>query len=157
MDQPSLDRPDPACLAVRRVLVVDDDPFSAQGLALILSHEGYEVQTAADGESALVIAAAFEPDAILSDLDLPGINGHELARQVCRHPAIGSRLRILVAVSGQSEADVRQRSREAGFDRHFAKPVDPEAILALLASIVWEGEPAVPAPSLRTRPQSVSS
>ncbi len=157
MDPSSPDRPAPACLAVRRVLVVDDDPSSAQGLALILTHEGYEVRTAADGESALAIAATFEPGAILSDLDLPGIDGHELARRVCRNQAIVARLRILVAVSGKSEADVRRQSREAGFARHFAKPIDPEAILALLASIAWEEEPAVPAPSVRTRPQSVSS
>lgn len=144
MERSSPDRPDDVGPTVRRILVVDDDPTSAQGLALILRHEGYEVQTAADGESALELAAAFGPEAILSDLDLPGIDGHELARRLRHNRSITARLRILVAVTGQSEPEVRRRSREAGFARHLVKPIDPEAILALLDSIAWQEGLVVP-------------
>jgi CheY-like chemotaxis protein len=144
--QPEAMRPGPI-VPRRRVLVVDDDDASAQGLAMILRFDGYEVRVARDAESALRVVRAFRPEAILSDIGLPEIDGHELARRIRQDRDLSASLKLLAAVTGQGEPEVRRRSREAGFDRHLVKPIDPEVILALLASLEWREEPLVLEPS----------
>jgi signal transduction histidine kinase/ActR/RegA family two-component response regulator len=123
--------------ARRRVLVVDDTDSSAQSMAMILKLEGYEVQIAYDGETALELIRTFRPEAILSDIVLPGLDGHELARRIRRDSDLSAGVALLAAVTGQGEPEARRRSREAGFDRHLVKPVDPDSVLALLASLEW--------------------
>jgi CheY-like chemotaxis protein len=125
----------------RRVLVVDDNETSAQCLALILGLEGYEARAVYDGESALEIARSFRPDIVLTDIGLPGIDGHELARRIRRDRELCAGLKLLAAVTGQAGAEARSRSREVGFDHHFVKPIDPETILALIASLEWHQAP----------------
>lgn len=132
----------PAAISpTRRVLVVDDDKTSAQSLAMVLQLEGYEVRIAYDGESALAVARAFRPEAILADHGLPGIDGCELARRIRRDVALSAGLGLLAAVTGRDEPEARRRSREAGFDQHLVKPIDPEVILVLLASLEWREGP----------------
>jgi signal transduction histidine kinase/ActR/RegA family two-component response regulator len=126
--------------AARRILVVDDNDTAAQSMAMILKLEGYEVQIAYDGETALQVARTFRPEAILSDIGLPGIDGHELARRIRQDPDLSASVAFLAAVTGYAEAEARRRSRESGFDHHLVKPVDPEAVLALLASLEWRSE-----------------
>jgi CheY-like chemotaxis protein len=144
--QPEAVHPGPV-VPRRRVLVVDDDDTTARCLALILRLEGYEVQVAPDGESALRAVGAFHPEAVLSDIGLPGIDGHELARRIRQDRDLSASLKLLAAITGQGEPEARRRSREAGFDRHLVKPIDPEAILAMLASLEWREEPWVLEPS----------
>jgi signal transduction histidine kinase/ActR/RegA family two-component response regulator len=120
----------------RRVLVVDDNTSAAQSMAMILKLEGFDVQVAFDGESGLEAARAFHPAAILMDIGLPGIDGYELARRIRQDPQLNSGLAMLAAVTGYAEPEARRRSREAGFDQHLVKPVDPESVLALLAEAV---------------------
>jgi CheY-like chemotaxis protein len=107
---------------------------------MILKLEGYEVQLAYDGETALQIARTFRPEAILSDIGLPVIDGYELARRIRQDPDLSASVAFLAAVTGYAEAEARRRSRDAGFDHHLVKPVDPEAVLALLASLEWRSE-----------------
>jgi CheY-like chemotaxis protein len=130
----------------RRVLVVDDNDTVAECLALILELEGYEVRVASDGESALAAVRAFRPGAVLADIGLPGIDGHELARRIRQDRDLSEDLKLLAAVTGDGEPEARRRSREAGFDRHIVKPIDPEWILALLASLEWREEPVTVGP-----------
>jgi CheY-like chemotaxis protein len=117
-------------------------------MAMILKIEGYEVQVAYDGETALELIRTFRPEAILSDIGLPGIDGHELARRIRRDPGLSAGVQLLVAATGYAEAETRRMSREAGFDHHLVKPIDPETVLALLASLEWHEstplEPSVP-------------
>jgi CheY-like chemotaxis protein len=101
-------------------------------MALILKLEGYDVRIAYDGESALEAVRSFRPEAVLMDISLPGIDGHEVARRLRQDPDLASGIGLLVAVTGHAEPEVRRRSREAGFDHHLVKPVDPEGVLALL-------------------------
>jgi signal transduction histidine kinase len=129
--------PEPPDRPARRVLVVDDDPTSAQSMAMILKLEGYLVQVAYDGEAALEAVRSFRPEAVLMDIGLPGIDGHEVARRLRQDPDLASGLALLAAVTGHAEAEARRRSREAGFDHHLVKPVDPDAVLALLDSLPW--------------------
>jgi PAS domain S-box-containing protein len=122
-------------LLSRRVLVVDDNVTSAQSLELVLSLEGHEVQVVHDGPDALKALERRPFDVVLMDIGLPGMSGYDAARQVRRQPGLEHLL--LIAVTGYAEDEARVRSREAGFDDHLVKPVDPDTILSLLASLEW--------------------
>lgn len=114
-----------------RVLVVDDQPASAQSLMLLLEMEGFEVRVAGEGQEALRVATAFRPQAVLLDIGLPGISGFEVAGRLREDPVC--RDALLVALTGYGEAESRQRSAQAGFDVHMVKPADIDQLLALLA------------------------
>ena len=117
----------------RRVLVVDDNQDGAESLAMIIRMGGHETETAHDGLQAIAAAERFRPDAMLLDIGLPGLNGYEVCRRIREQPW-GKDL-LLVAVTGWGQQEDRQRSKEAGFDTHVVKPVNPAALLQLLASL----------------------
>jgi signal transduction histidine kinase/CheY-like chemotaxis protein len=121
----------------RRVLVVDDNMSSAQSLAMILKLDGHDVQIAHDGTVALDAVLRFRPEAVLMDIGLPGIDGYEVALRIKQQPELREGIILMAAVTGYAEDEARQRSREVGFDHHLVKPVDPEVVLALLASLEW--------------------
>jgi CheY-like chemotaxis protein len=114
-----------------RVVIADDNADGRDMLAFLLQHAGYDVATAADGVHALQVAAEFDPQAVVLDIGMPGMNGYDVARRL-RQGADGSRL-LLVALSGLGERDDKERAVEAGFDHHFTKPVDAGALLDWLA------------------------
>jgi PAS domain S-box-containing protein len=113
-----------------RLLVVDDDPAVAESITVFLQMEGHQVRSAATGEAALGLLQSFRPQVVLLDIGLPGQDGYAVARLMRQAPG-GDRL-LLVAVSGYGHEEAIARSGQAGFDRHLIKPVDPEALLALL-------------------------
>ena len=113
----------------RRILLVDDNQDTVRSLARLLSLRGHEVATAFDGVAALKIAQEFQPDFLLLDIGLPGLDGYELARRL---RAQGFERTPIVAISGYAQEGDRMRSREAGFNYHFAKPVDFEALAELI-------------------------
>jgi len=122
----------PAARNRRRILVADDAHDAADALAMLLTVAGHEVQVAHDGRAAVVLAHAFRPDIALLDIGMPELNGYEVAAELRREPW-GKRV-WLIALSGWGQESDRQRAREAGFDRHFTKPFDPEALDALFSS-----------------------
>ncbi len=124
----------------RRVLVVDDNVSSAQCLAMILKLDGHDVQVAHDGTVALDAVRRFRPEAVLMDIGLPGMDGYEVALRLKQQPELRASIMLLAAVTGYAEDDARRRSREVGFDHHLVKPVDPEVVLALLASLEWSDD-----------------
>ena len=114
-----------------RILVVEDDPNSAQTLALLLRLWGYEVAVANDGPDALDAAPTFQPNVVFLDLALSGMDGYEVARQLRLLPGMAGSL--VAALTGYGhEADVR-RCKESGMDGHFLKPVEPAVLRELLA------------------------
>jgi len=115
-----------------RVLVVEDNVDVADSLVLVLELKGHEVRTAANGFAAVDLASVFVPDVAFVDLGLPGLDGYEVARRLRQQPTC--RHTLVVALSGYGREDDKQRAREAGFDHHLTKPVDPSAIEALLAA-----------------------
>jgi CheY-like chemotaxis protein len=117
----------------RRVLVVDDNVDAAESLATVLRMWDYEVWTAFDGPEALQAAASCRPDVILLDIGLPGLDGYEVARRLRANPTAGRPL--VAALTGYGQEEDRRRSREAGFDLHLVKPVDPDELLRLLAAL----------------------
>ena len=116
----------------RRILVVDDNRDSADSMLLLLRALGHEVRACYHGEDALVLAPRFRPDLVLLDIGLPGIDGYEVARRL-RETREGTAL-VLAAMSGFGREADRRRAREAGFDHHLVKPVDPDALETLLAA-----------------------
>ncbi|WP_406694017.1 response regulator [Singulisphaera sp. Ch08] len=113
-----------------RVLVVDDNVDSARGMENLLTIVGYDVRIAYDGQAALEAAQAHQPEVVLLDIGLPGMDGFEVASRIRRDQRL--RDALLIAVTGYGQAEDRRRSFEAGFDHHFIKPIDFDALLALL-------------------------
>ena len=113
-----------------RILVADDNQDGREMLAYLLSREGHVVAVAEDGQQALDKAVEFGPDAAILDIGMPGLNGYDLARRL-RDRNRESPL-LLVALSGLGQEEDKARAVEAGFDRHFTKPVDVNALLRLL-------------------------
>jgi CheY-like chemotaxis protein len=126
--------------ALARVLVVDDNADAADSLARLLSMDGYEVRVANGGIEALHEAEAFRPDVMLLDIGLPMMNGYDVARRIRREPW-GAAVR-LVALTGWGQEEDRRRSREAGFDDHVVKPVDPNSLRSLLRRVRGSQAPA---------------
>lgn len=117
--------------ARRRVLVVDDNVDAAESLGMILRLAGHEVTLAHHGPEALAVAEQTQPDVVILDVGLPGMNGHEVARRLRERP--GSRSALLIAVTGYGQEEDRARSLAAGFDEHLVKPVNPQELQKLLA------------------------
>jgi CheY-like chemotaxis protein len=99
-------------------------------MAELLELYGYEVRTASNGGDALQLAAEFEPQLVLSDIGLPGMNGYELARRL-RQRAGGHRM-ALAAVTGYGQSGDRLRAAEAGFDHFLVKPLAADALLKFI-------------------------
>lgn len=114
----------------RRVLVADDNRDAAQSLAELLRMEGHEVAVAFDGQQALAQFASFGPEVALLDIGMPGMTGNEVASAIRARPEGAGT--VLVAITGWGQERDRQAAREAGFDVHFTKPVDPLQVLDLL-------------------------
>jgi CheY-like chemotaxis protein len=123
-----------------RILVVEDNADVREMLHAALAIEGHDVHAVADGAAALAAASDLQPDVAIIDIGLPGMDGYELAGAL--RARFDGDLR-LIALSGYGLADDLRRSRAAGFEAHFVKPVDPARLAALLTA-----EPA----SLRTNP-----
>jgi PAS domain S-box-containing protein len=116
-----------------RVLVLEDNIDSADMLRVMLELDGYNVEIASDGTVGLAAADVFKPNVVLCDIGLPGMSGYEVALALRANPAFNATR--LIALSGYGQEEDRRRSREAGFDFHLAKPVEPKVLLTLLRSI----------------------
>ncbi|HWI35265.1 MAG TPA: PAS domain S-box protein [Burkholderiales bacterium] len=120
-----------AAQSPKRILIVDDNVDSAVTLGHLLRSLGHETEIVHDGASALRAAEAFRPQIVLLDIGLPdGMDGYEVARRL-RHIRREEGFRI-VAITGWGQEADRQRAREAGFDLHLVKPVDPTELAATL-------------------------
>jgi CheY-like chemotaxis protein len=112
------------------VLVVDDNSDAAESLALLLRLEGHEASVAYDGAAAIALAEADPPDLAFLDLGMPKMDGYELARLFRTNEKL--RRVLLIALTGWGQPEDRQRTRDAGFDFHVVKPVEPETLRKLL-------------------------
>jgi CheY-like chemotaxis protein len=117
----------------RRVLVVDDNRDAAESMGMLLSVWGHDIRTAHDGPSALSVASEFQPEFVLLDIGLPGMDGYEVARRLQDLP--GLRSAVLVAMTGYGQEEDKLRSRAAGFARHLVKPADPLKLRALIETL----------------------
>jgi CheY-like chemotaxis protein len=123
-----------ALLSGHRVLVVDDNVDAADSLAVVLKLAGNEVHTRYDGIEAVSAAAELQPDVVLLDIGMPGLDGYEACRRI-RGQDRGSS-RVVIALTGWGQVEDRMRSDEAGFDAHVVKPVRPETLMDLIARLL---------------------
>ncbi|HEU5309878.1 MAG TPA: ATP-binding protein, partial [Candidatus Eisenbacteria bacterium] len=114
----------------RRILLADDNTDFLESFAKMLRDLGHEVHCAGDGLEALRMASEIRPEVAFLDIGLPNLNGYELARRIRELPR-AERI-TLIAVTGWGQENDRERAREAGFDRHMIKPVEPEQIHEIL-------------------------
>lgn len=116
----------------RRILVVDDNPATAESLTILLTMWGHRVESAASGAEALALAPVFDPQIVLLDIGLPGMEGYEVARRMREDLHLDP---VIVAMTGYGREEDRRRSREAGLRAHMVKPVEPDTLQKLLAEI----------------------
>jgi PAS domain S-box-containing protein len=142
--EPVLAAPAPAQATALRVLVVDDNRDAADSLVLLLSLSGHAARAAYDGREGLNLILAWAPDIAFVDIGMPGMDGYEMARTLraqLAQPAQATQATaataapVLVAVTGWGSESDKQRSRDAGFDLHWTKPVAMEAVEAVLARL----------------------
>jgi signal transduction histidine kinase len=135
---PVAERPTPATVApspqpdaLPRVMIVDDNRDAADSLSMLLQFEGRRTQCAYSGEQALQEVVAFDPQIVLLDIGLPGLDGYEVARRL---KTISPGLHV-IALSGYGQLEDRQRSAAAGFDAHLLKPVDLDALKGVFGKL----------------------
>jgi PAS domain S-box-containing protein len=116
-----------------RVLVVEDNMDAAESLTTLLRLWNHEVRMVHDGLSAIEAARAQQPEVVLLDIGLPGLDGFEVARRLQAEPGLENTL--LVAMTGYGQPEDRRRSREAGIHHHFVKPVEPLVLRNLLSGV----------------------
>ncbi len=120
----------PAAAVPRRILVVDDNIDVVETTTMLLSLSGHQVRSAKDGLQALHVASEFRPDVVLLDIGLPLMDGYEVARRLRQTPQTAGAL--LIALTGYGQQGDRQRGKDAGFDGHMLKPVDPHALARMI-------------------------
>ncbi len=131
-----------AATVQRRILVVEDNEDSAMSLGMMLKLMGHEIHIAHDGLAAVAAAEQFRPDLILLDIGLPKLNGYDACFRIRQQP--WSSGMAIVALTGWGQEEDRRRSKEAGFDQHLVKPVQPADLEKLLAA------PPMRSPSMGT-------
>jgi len=120
------------------VLAVDDNPRNLRLLRVLLEGNGFLVRTAATGEEALALLAGFRPRVALLDIQLPGMDGYELARRIRADPATAG-IPLLAVTSFATEAD-RAAALAVGCDAWVAKPIDTRTFPGIVAELAAKGE-----------------
>jgi CheY-like chemotaxis protein len=123
-------------LAGEPILIVDDNSANLKLARVVLSREGFEVQTAADAEEALVALRTFRPRLILMDLQLPGMDGFELTRRLKGDPATSGV--VILALTAYAMKGDEEKARAAGCDGYIAKPIDTRTLPGVVAGYLGE-------------------
>src|SRR5207245_11442742 len=126
-----------------RVLIVEDNADGADSLAVFLRMSGFDVRVAYSGQDGVDAALANPPNAVLCDINMPGLDGFAVARQL--REAIPDPP-LLVAVTARPEQDLLRPAGQAEFDHYFIKPADPVEIGGLLSEYADAGRVAFPRP-----------
>ena len=117
----------------RRVLVADDNVDAGESLAMLLRIEGHDVDIATNGSDAVTLYARSRHEVAILDIGMPGLSGYEVASRI--RELAGTTKVTLIAVTGWGQEADKARARDSGFDFHFTKPVEPEALTTLLARV----------------------
>jgi CheY-like chemotaxis protein len=133
-----------------RVLVIEDNRDGARALGLLLRLWGHAVRIAHDGAAGLKTADDFQPQVVLSDIGLPGMDGYEVARRLRGERA--TQRALLVAVTAYSTEDVRCRALASGFDYHLVKPLEPKTLHELLNDMMYRKTARQPGNAPRAAP-----
>jgi CheY-like chemotaxis protein len=116
-----------------RVIVIEDNLDAAASLRIALELDGHQVRTAFDGPSGIALVHDFKPQIVICDIGLPGMDGYAVAQALRSEDALKGT--FLIALSGYALPEDMARSKEAGFDRHLAKPVGLDTLARLMAEV----------------------
>ena len=122
------------------ILIVDDNVSNTKLMAFLLASKGYDVRTAADADEALAVLAVFRPRLILMDLQLPGMDGLTLTRQLKADPA--THAIVIIAATAYAMKGDEERALAAGCDGYITKPIDTRRLPAVLAGYLSSAAPA---------------
>ncbi|HEY9652980.1 MAG TPA: ATP-binding protein, partial [Coleofasciculaceae cyanobacterium] len=117
-----------------RVLVVDDEADSREFIAFVLEQQGAIAKTVESASEALQVFSQFRPDVLISDIGMPETNGYMLMRQI--RALDDTHNVIAIALTAYASEDDQQQAYQAGFQRHVAKPIEPEKLVAIVANLV---------------------
>src|SRR5438067_910127 len=120
-----------------RILVIEDNPTNLALMSYLLTAYGHEVMTAADGEEGLEVVSRSLPELIISDVQLPKVDGFGVAAQLKSHPALRSI--PLLAVTALAMVGDRDKLLVAGFDGYLSKPIDPETFVSTVVAFLSAG------------------
>jgi CheY-like chemotaxis protein len=126
-------------MAGETILVVDDNPANAALVSFILKAGGYDVRTASDASEALVILSGFAPRLIMMDLQLPGMDGLTLTRQLKADPRTSGI--VIVALTAYAMKGDEDRARQAGCDGYVTKPIDTRALPRVIGEYIAGARP----------------
>jgi CheY-like chemotaxis protein len=113
-----------------RILIADDYVDAAESLAMLLSRAGIETRVAVEGEQALTRANGWRPHVCVLDIEMPGLDGNEIARRI-RAQQWRERP-LLIALTGWTSAQDRRNALESGFDHYLTKPVEPARLVRII-------------------------
>jgi two-component system, sensor histidine kinase len=131
-DLPSATSPRPTgAVPKHSIVLIEDNPDSRELMKTLLEAFGHRVVAAADGEEGVARVLALRPDVVIVDIGLPKLDGYAVARRV--RATLGERV-LLIAITGYSQPDDQRQALQAGFDAHYAKPVDPHRLQRLLGT-----------------------
>jgi CheY-like chemotaxis protein len=116
-----------------RILIAEDNQDAADSLAIILNLFGHHTQIALNGLDAVQMAHEYQPDVMLLDIGMPGLNGYEVARQL--DGPLQEKKPLIIAVTGYAAREDLLRSAEAGMSLHLIKPVDPYRLRDILSRV----------------------
>jgi CheY-like chemotaxis protein len=128
--RPSVERESERLSNGLEILIAEDNVDGAESLAHILERAGHKVRVVYDGQAAVAAALIDPPDVALMDIGLPRMDGWEAARRI--RQGLAGRECLLVALTGYDRLADHRRSREAGFQLHLAKPIDPDELVGML-------------------------
>lgn len=125
-----------------RVLVVDDNHDAATTLSFLLETAGYEVETCFNGKDALATAEGFSPDACVLDINMPGMDGYELAKKLREKDP--EHAPVIATVTAYEDYSHLEKAVDAGFDLHFTKPANYLDVAEQLADSIKKSHPPEP-------------
>jgi two-component system, OmpR family, phosphate regulon response regulator PhoB len=128
-------------LAGSQILIVEDHPTMREAMRMVLEHEGFSIREAADGEAALEMVRAQQPDLVFLDLNIPGTSGADVLKQLKGDPETAAVRVIIVTATGE---EGREQVLKLGADEYFTKPFSPLALLRTVERVLTgapEGSP----------------
>lgn len=120
----------PVVVRRRRIMLVDDNPDAVDALGMLLELDGHQVAVFHDPVTALAAAYSLRPEIAILDIGLPVMSGYELAARI--RSVLGDAPCSLIALTGYGQDADKARSKAAGFEQHFVKPVDPQSVVRLV-------------------------
>lgn len=124
----------------RRILVIEDHPDSRDLMSFLLTRSGYEVVSASDGVAGVEVARRTRPDLIISDIQLPLMNGFEVAAAIVADPDLAHI--PLIAVTASAMAGDRENIIRSGFHDYVSKPIEPETFAVQISRYLEKTEGA---------------